>query len=110
MLDVLGATVIGLAMGMGDDGDPDPNTSLEEYIAEQYEAAESLIGINLQTDLFQQLTGEYGGWLTANLETEDVSGLFASGVEDSETVSNALRQLSFLIQGAVRRRYAPYDA
>ena len=101
VLDVLGATVISLAMGMGDPtATPDANTSAEDYIAEQYEAAESLIGINLQTDLFQQLSGEYGGWLAANLETEDVSGLFASGVEDAETVSNALQQLSFLIQGA----------
>ncbi|MCC2627245.1 MAG: hypothetical protein K0S14_895, partial [Thermomicrobiales bacterium] len=101
VLDVLGATVIGLAMGMGDPAAmPDEDTSAEEYIAEQYEAAESLIGINLQTDLFQQLSGEYGGWLAANLEAEDVSGLFASGVDDAETVSNALQQLSFLIQGA----------
>jgi hypothetical protein len=101
VLDVLGATVIGMAMGMGDPSAmPDADTSAEDYIAEQYEAAESLIGINLQTDLFQQLSGEYGGWLAANLETEEVSGLFASGVADAETVSNALMQLSFLIQGA----------
>jgi hypothetical protein len=40
------------------------------------------------------------GWFSANLENEDVSGLFASGVSDAETVSNALMQLSFLIQGA----------
>jgi hypothetical protein len=101
VLDVLGATVIGLAMGMGDPSAmPDENTSAEDYIAEQYEAAESLIGINLQTDLFQQLSGEFGGWLAANLENEDVSGVFASGVENAETVSNALQQLSFLIQGA----------
>ncbi len=101
VLDVIGATVIGLAMGMGDPSAmPDANTSAEDYIAEQYEAAESLIGINLQTALFQQLSGEYGGWLRANLETEDVSGVFASGVEDADTVSNALMQLSFLIQGA----------
>jgi hypothetical protein len=101
VLDVLGATMIGLAMGMGDPtAMPDADTSAEDYIAEQYQAAESLIGINLQTDLFQQLSGEYGGWLAANLENEDVSGLFASGVEDPETVANALQQLSFLIQGA----------
>jgi hypothetical protein len=101
VLDVLGATIIGLAMGMGDPSAmPDADTSAEDYIAEQYQAAESLIGINLQTDLFQQLSGEYGGWLAANLEAEDVSGLFASGVDDAETVSNALMQLSFLIQGA----------
>src|SRR5215212_3751034 len=101
VLDVLGATVIGLAMGMGDPSAmPDANTSAEDYIAQQYQAAESLIGINLQTDLFQQLSGEYGGWLAANADAEEVSGVFASGVEDPQTVSNALQQLSFLIQGA----------
>ena len=101
VLDILGATVIGMAMGMGDpSAAPDPDTSMEDYIAEQYAAAESLIGINLQTALFQQLAGEYGGWFTANLENEDASGLFASGVSEPETVSNALMQLSFLIQGA----------
>jgi len=101
VLDVLGATVISLAMGMGGPAaTPAPNTSAEDYIAEQYKAAESLIGINLQTDLFQQLSGEYGGWLAANLDNQNVSGLFASGVEDSKTVANALQQLSFLIQGA----------
>ena len=101
VLDIIGATVIGLAMGMGDPtAAPDPDVSVEDYVAEQYAAAESLIGINLQTDLFQQLAGEYGGWLSANLENEEVSGLFASGVSDPETVSNALMQLSFLIQGA----------
>jgi hypothetical protein len=101
VLDALGATIIGLAMGMGDPSAmPDADTSAEDYIAEQYQAAESLIGINLQTDLFQQLSGEYGGWLAADAESEDVSGLFASGVAEPETVSNALMQLSFLIQGA----------
>ncbi|HEX2173739.1 MAG TPA: DUF3352 domain-containing protein, partial [Dehalococcoidia bacterium] len=101
VLDILGATIIGLAMGMGDPSAmPDADTSVEDYVAEQYEAAESLIGINLQTDLFQQLSGEYGGWLAADAESQEVSGLFASGVADAETVSNALMQLSFLIQGA----------
>lgn len=101
VLDLLGATVISLAMGMGNPtATPDPNASAEDYIAEQYRSAESLIGINLQTDIFQQLSGEYGGWVAANLDNEDVSGLFASGVEDPKTVANALQQLSFLIQGA----------
>ena len=101
VLDVLGATVISLAMGMGNPtATPDPNTSADDYIAQQYQAAESLIGINLQTDLFQQLSGEYGVWLAANADTEQVSGAFASGVENAETVANALQQLSFLIQGA----------
>ena len=101
VLDAIGATVISLAMGMGNpDATPDPNTSSKDYIAQQYKAAESLIGINLQTDLFQQLSGEYGGWLSASPDAQEVSGVFASGVKDAETVTNALQQLSFLIQGA----------
>ena len=62
VLDVLGATIIGMAMGMGDPSAmPDADTSAEDYIAEQYEAAESLIGINLQTELFQQLSWRVRG-------------------------------------------------
>jgi hypothetical protein len=101
VLDALGATLISIAFGMGDPtAAPDPDASPEDFIAEQYEMASSMIGINLQTDLFQQFSGEYGGWLTADLESENVSGVFTSGTEDPDTVANALMQLSFLIQGA----------
>lgn len=104
VLDALGAMLISLAFGMGDPSMMDPDAaqdvSSEEFIAQQYEQAAGLIGINLQTDLFQQFSGEYGGWLAANMASEEVSGLFVSGVTDTETVSNALMQLSFLIQGA----------
>ncbi len=104
VLDALGAALIGLAFGMGgagmDEATPAADVSPEEYIAQQYEEAAALIGINLQTELFQQMVGEYGGWLSADMESQQVSGLFASHVADSETVSNALMQLSFMIQGA----------
>jgi hypothetical protein len=103
VLDIIGVTLLGLAMGTGSGeaaATPEPGASVDDYIAEQYEAAESLIGINLQTDLFQQLAREYGAWFSANLESDAMSGLFVSGVSDPETVSNTLMQLSFLIQGA----------
>lgn len=105
VLDAIGAALLGLAFGMGDPSmmgasTPEPDASPEEMIAKQYEDAAALIGVNLQTDLFQQFAGEYGGWLTANAETEEVSGLWSSQVADADTVGNALMQLSFLIQGA----------
>lgn len=101
VLDAIGATVIALALGMGGGGaTPEPDVSMEDFIAGQYEAAAALIGINLQTDLFQQLAGEYGAWFAAGPGGENVSGIFASDVADPDAVSNALMQLSFLIQGA----------
>jgi hypothetical protein len=102
VLDAIGAIFLGFAFGMAGDpmATPSPDASPEEALAAQYESAAAMLGINLQTEFFQQLTGEYGGWLTADLESETVSGLFASGTEDPQRVADALLQLSFLIQGA----------
>lgn len=104
-LDALGAVFIGLALGMGDPSltgvsESTPVASPEDAIAQQYESAAALLGVNLQTDLFHQLVGEYGGWFAANESGDEFSGVFASNVADPATVSNALAQLSFLIQGA----------
>lgn len=105
VLDAIGAVLLGFAFGMGDPSmmgasTPEAGQTPEEAVAKQYEDAAALIGINLQTDLFQQFVGEYGGWLTADMASEDVSGLWSSKVADPDTVNNALMQLSFLIQGA----------
>jgi hypothetical protein len=100
-LDAIGAALLGLAFGMqGAGAAPDPGASPEEAIAAQYEAAAALLGINLQTELFQQLVGEFGLWLAADSDSGQVSGLFATGVENPATVANTLMQLSFLLQGA----------
>lgn len=100
-LDALGAGLLGLAFGMqGAGAATDPGASPEEAIAAQYEAAAALLGINLQTEFFQQLVGEFGFWLSSDPTTQQVSGLFASGVGEPATVANALMQLSFLLQGA----------
>ncbi len=101
VLDAIGSVFIGFMLGMSESGaTPAPDANPEDMIAQQYEAAASMLGVNLQTELFQQLAGEYGGWVTVNMESENVSGLFASGVLDTERVSNALSQLALLIQGA----------
>jgi hypothetical protein len=100
-LDAIGASLLSLAFGMGVTmATPVPDASPDEIIAQQYEDAAQLIGVNLQTGLFQQLTGEYGGWLKSDMATESVSGLFASGASDAQAVGNTLMQLSFIIQGA----------
>jgi hypothetical protein len=101
VLDAIGATALAAAFGMGGAGAaPDPNMDMDEFVAEQYEAAAALIGINLQTEFFQQFSGEYGLWLSSGVDDGIVNGLFATGTSDPEAVSNALMQLSFIIQGA----------
>lgn len=104
-LDALGAALLGIAFGMGNPeltgGTPEPDADPQAAIAEVYENAAGILGVNLQTDLFQQFAGEYGGWMTADAAMESGSGVFASQVSDPDTVSNTLMQLSFLIQGAM---------
>ena len=105
ILDAIGAAALALAFGMQGMGpEPDPDLSPEETVAAQYEGAAQLIGINLQTELFQQLVGEYGFWLTAVVnetgQPTSASGLFASDVADAQAVAGALMQLSLLAQGA----------
>ncbi len=107
ILDALGAALLGIAFGAGDpmagmtEGTPEAPADPEAAIAKQYEDAAGILGVNLQTDLFQQFAGEYGAWLTADAAMESGSGVFASQVSDPDTVSNTLMQLSFLIQGAM---------
>lgn len=104
VLDALGAAAIGLAFGMSDpaaEGTPEAAADPKAAIAAQYEAAAGILGVNLQTDLFQRFVGEYGGWLTADASGESGSGVFASKVDDPETVSNALMQISLLVQSTV---------
>jgi len=104
VLDAVGAAALSLALGMGGpgmeaDATPETTASPEEVIAQQYESAAALLGVNLQTDLFRQFVGEYGGWIESDATGADVSGLFLSHVADPDTVTNAVMQLSFLLQG-----------
>ncbi len=105
VLDALGAALLSVAFGMGNPaltgGTPEPTADPAAAIAQQYKDAEGILGVNLQTDLFQQFAGEYGAWLTADAAMESGSGVFASQLSDPDTVSNTLMQLSFLIQGAM---------
>jgi hypothetical protein len=104
LLEVAGATGIGFGMGMGSmGGDTDPATqkTAAEWVAEQYAGLAALLGFNIQTDLLQQLTGEYGIWVTAGGgDPSAISALIASGVADPGTVVNALTSISTLASGA----------
>lgn len=102
VLDTLGAVLIGLAFGFGDGSDPGAGFPAdEEGIARQFEQLAGTLGVNLQTDLLQQLSGEFGLW--ARAEPDSAYGfqvLFASGLTEVRTVEDALTQLNLVIQGA----------
>lgn len=101
ILDAIGLVALVAAMGQaGGAATPTPDMSQEDYIAEVYEQAAAMIGFNLQTDLFRQLAGEFGLWVSGSADPQTIAGLFVSDVVDSPTVVNALAQVTLLIQGA----------
>ncbi len=105
VLDTVGAVGIAMAFGLqggSDDGSVTPaaDQSLDAWVSEQYDMLAGMLGINLQTDLFQQLTGEYGFWLRGGADPSTIAALFAAGAEDPATVANAIDQINLLVQGA----------
>lgn len=103
ILDTIGAGLIGLASGGlgGTPATPAPDQDPDAFIAEQYEQAAQLIGVNLQTDLFQQFVGEFGLYMSSEADPATISALFASDVSDPGTVVNALNQIKLLVQGSI---------
>ena len=100
-LDIAGAALISLAMGgSGGMATPAAGQTEEEMIAEQYRQLEPMIGFNIQTDLLDQLVGEYGFWVAGEADPATFEALFASGVADQGTVANALQQITLLIQSS----------
>lgn len=73
----------------------DPDTVLEE--------ASDLVGFNLQTELIDQLTGEFGLAISiANLLGADgIGGIFVSGVEDPSVLSDSVSKIALLVAAAV---------
>jgi hypothetical protein len=105
IIDTLGAAGIALALGGFSEGGsgvetPVADQSLDEFVDAQFESLAGLLGINLQADLLQQLTGEYGLWIRSGADPSTIAALFASGVDDAATVANALAQINLLAQGA----------
>ena len=56
--------------------------SLDEYAAQQFEGAAALLGFNLDTDLVEQLSGEFAVFLSVTnlLSPDGISGVIVSGV------------------------------
>ncbi|HEU0115449.1 MAG TPA: DUF3352 domain-containing protein, partial [Thermomicrobiales bacterium] len=100
VLDAIGAVALGTMMaGFGPAATPAPGESSQDFIARQYAGLAALLGFNPQTELLQQLVGEYGLWARAGSDPSALSGLFVSGVKDPGAVVNALSQVTMLIQG-----------
>ena len=103
ILEIALALAINGGMGMMNDGAApaaaEP-TTLDQWVAQQFEQVTMLIGFNPQTELLQQFTGEYGMWINVGADPSSMGGLFTSGVGDAAAVSNALSSVAQLIQGA----------
>lgn len=78
----------------------DQANSLEEMLDIQFEQLARTIGVNLRSELLQQLTGEYGFWLKLDQPTSAITALFASGIDDRVVVAQALSQITLLVQSA----------
>lgn len=75
-----------------------------EYVEEQFAGAEDVLGFDLRADLFDQFVGEFAFALSLpsfGAGGLDFNGVFASGLDDEETVANSLTRLARLIDTAV---------
>lgn len=92
--------ILFILVGRTGDEETTFTTPTEQLIADQYSGLEMLLGFNAQTDLFQQLVGEYGFAVNSiNLmDPESFGVLFVSGVDDPVVVDNTLTSLGRLMQ------------
>lgn len=102
VLDALGLiAILGVSGASGGAmATPTADMTQEEFIKQAYKNAKEIVGVNLQTDLFRQLIGEYALWIRSGADPSSISSLFVSGVDTPDTVAAALKQLTLLIQGA----------
>ncbi|MEJ7837626.1 MAG: DUF3352 domain-containing protein [Thermomicrobiales bacterium] len=87
---------------------PEPVTDPEAYSEEVFAQAEDVIGFNIQTDLIDQLVGEFATSLSiTDIESgvPQIDAVFVSGVNDPTTVNDVLAQISFIAASA-----APEDS
>lgn len=97
ILDVAGALLLS-ASGLVPTNDQ--AGSLEEMLEIQFEQLAGTLGVNLRSELLQQLSGEYGFWLKLDQPAGVITALFASGTDEPEVVAGALSQLTLLAQSA----------
>jgi hypothetical protein len=85
-------------------GTPVPDAVATPTVDEVYAQLEAQLGFNLQTDLFDQLNGEYGMALSAQdvfSDAPDVNAVFVADVEDEVTVSDVTDKISFILQSSL---------
>ena len=97
VLDAAGALLLSASGLVATDDQAD---SLEETLDLQFEQLAQTIGVNLRSELLQQLTGEYGFWLQLDQSNAAITALFASGIDDPAAVAGALFQMTLLTQSA----------
>ena len=84
----------------GEEGGEIPEgTDAEAYAEEQFEAASQILGFNLETDLIDQLTGEFVLALSVSnlLSPDGISGVIASSVDDPSTVGDAVSKIALIV-------------
>jgi hypothetical protein len=85
-------------------GTPTTDAVATPTVDEVYAQLEAQLGFNLQTDLFDQLNGEYGMALSASdvfSDAPDINAVFVSDVEDEVTVSDVTDKISFILTSAL---------
>ena len=94
------------AMGLGT-----PEAVATPTVDEVYEQLEGQLGFNIKTELFDQLTGEYGLALTAADvfgSEPQVDAVFVSEVEDETTVADVADKVSFIFSSAIEEEGAEF--
>lgn len=93
-----------LQMGLSDTGDPSMTPVATPTVDDVYAQLEAQLGFNLKTDLFDQMTGEFG--LSMNVEqifSEQpvIDAVFVSDVADSQTVTDVSSKFTYIINSLV---------
>lgn len=96
------------ALGLGT---PAADAAATPTVDEVYAELEGQLGFNLKTDLFDQLTGEYGMAFSAQdvfSAAPDINAVFVSEVEDPTTVSDVADKISFIFSSAIEDEGAEF--
>ena len=97
----------------GVEGTPGVAPATTPTVDEVYEQLEGQLGFNLKTDLFDQLTGEYGLALTAGdlfSDAPQIDAVFVSEVADETTVGDVTDKITFIISSAIEQEGATIAA
>ena len=92
----IASNIASQGFGGFDDATPSPMSGA----GDMFEDAAIALGFNLQTELLEQLVGEYGFalWYADPSDPNSIAGVLTSGTESPDTVSDALYALSLAFQ------------